>query len=227
MQRFTRAERYTHRTIALLMFILIGTAAALYIPDISAVVGNREVVKTIHSYSGFLLPIPIVLALFSLAFRRDSKELNRFHSHDWDWLRRKHTKPESIPAGSTREFGKFNAGQKINSAFTLGAILIMFGTGLMMFFSSLFTDDFRTGATFVHDWLALAIVIAVTAHTYKAFSDTTARLGMRTGNVPYSWVQKQHPEWALAITQPEVHPANENQRENQDESQRNPDPTQG
>jgi formate dehydrogenase subunit gamma len=218
MQRFTRAERYTHRSIAVLMFILIGTAAALYIPDISALVGNREIVKTIHSYAGFLLPVPIVLAVFSLAFRRDSKELNRFYPHDWAWLRRRHTRPTSIPAGSSREFGKFNAGQKINSAFTLGAILIMFGTGMIMFFSSLFTDDIRTGATFVHDWLALAVVIAVTAHTYKAYSDTTARTGMRTGTVPYGWVQKQHPEWALAVAQPEVHPTDEDQREDQDKS---------
>ena len=50
--------------------------------------------------------------------------------------------------------GKFNAGQKLNAAFTLGSILVLFGTGAIMFFSSAFPDDIRTGATFVHDWLA-------------------------------------------------------------------------
>ena len=43
--RFSRAERWSHRSIAFLMFVLFATAAALYIPDISAIVGNRQVVR--------------------------------------------------------------------------------------------------------------------------------------------------------------------------------------
>lgn len=224
MQRFTRAERYTHRSLAIIMFILIATAAALYIPDISAVIGNRDLVKTIHSYAGFILPLPLLIALFFLAFRLDARELNRFHPHDWAWLRRQRYPRESGVTYPTREYGKFNAGQKLNAAFTVGAISVMFATGMVMFFSSLFTDDIRTGATFVHDWLALAVVVVVTAHTYKAFSDTSARLGMRTGKVPYSWAQDKHPEWALAVTQPEIHPANENQSDDQDKGERNENP---
>jgi cytochrome b subunit of formate dehydrogenase len=203
------------------MFILIATAAALYIPDISAVVGNRDLVKTIHSYAGFILPIPLVLALFSLAFRRDASELNRFHPSDWAWLRRKPYPVEPGASYPTREYGKFNAGQKLNSAFTVGAIALMFVTGLVMFFSSLFTDDIRTGATFVHDWLALAIVIVVAGHTYKAFSDAQARMGMRTGSVPYSWAKTHYPEWVLAVTQPEVHPTNKDQSDDQDKREGN------
>lgn len=227
IKRFSKAERYTHRSIAVLMGILIATAAALYIPDISTVVGNRELVKTIHSYSGFLLPIPIVLALFSLAFRRDAQELNRFHPHDWAWLKRE-AKPDvvSIPVNSPTDYGKFNAGQKLNAAFTTGAIAVMFITGSMMFFSSLFTDDLRTGATFVHDWLALAMVIVLTGHTYMAFKDTSARVGMRTGEVPYGWANQHHPEWVLAVTQPEIHPADENQGDDQNKGQGNEDPPQ-
>jgi cytochrome b subunit of formate dehydrogenase len=206
------------------MFILIATAAALYIPDISAVVGNRDLVKTIHSYAGFILPIPLVLAMFSFAFRRDASELNRFHPRDWAWLTRKPYPVEQGAIYPTREYGKFNAGQKLNSAFTVGAIALMFGTGLVMFFSSLFTDDIRTGATFVHDWLALAIVIVVAGHTYKAFSDAQARMGMRTGNVPYSWAKTHYPEWVLAVTQPEVHPANKDQSDDQNKREGNENP---
>jgi formate dehydrogenase subunit gamma len=226
MQRFTRAQRYVHRSLAIIMFILIATAAALYIPDISAVVGNRDLVKTIHSYAGFILPIPLVLALFSLAFRRDAQELNRFHPRDWAWLKRQHYSVEPGVTYPTREYGKFNAGQKLNGAFTVGAIIVMFITGLVMFFSSLFTDDIRTGATFVHDWLALAVVIVITGHTYKAFADTQARKGMRTGNVSYVWAESHYPEWVLAVAQPEVHPADKDQRDDQNKSQGNKDPAQ-
>ncbi len=72
----------------------------------------------------------------------------------------------------------------------------MFGTGTMMFFSSLFPDALRTGATFVHDWLSLALIVVVVGHIYMAFNDATARLGMRTGSVPVSWAEREHGAWA-------------------------------
>ncbi len=36
----------------------MATAAVLYLPPISAAVGRRQLVVTIHVYSGLLLPIP-------------------------------------------------------------------------------------------------------------------------------------------------------------------------
>ena len=77
----------------------------------------------------------------------------------------------------------------------------------------------------MHDWLALVMVIVLTGHTYMAFKDVSARVGMRTGDVPYSWAKEHHPEWVLAVTQPEIHPSNENQRDDQNERQGNEDPT--
>ena len=165
MKRFTPIERFAHRSISILMFILLATAAALYIPDISVLVGNRQIVKTLHSVSGFLLPIPLLVAVFFPVFRMNMRELNRFHSHDFAWLKRQDSdciEPELEHPDSV--YGKFNAGQKLNAAFSLGSVLIMFATGMIMFFSSLFTDDIRTGATFVHDWLTLAIVAVVVDH---------------------------------------------------------------
>jgi formate dehydrogenase subunit gamma len=190
LQRFSRAERYLHRTIAALTFVLLATAAALYFPDISVLVGNRPLVSDIHVIAGFALPVPIVLALISRAFRRDADELNRFSPDDWRWLRSRDRRSGRIPVG------KFNAGQKLNSAFTLGWILVMLGTGSVMFFSSLFPDDIRTGATFVHDWLTLAIFVVVIGHIYMAMNDAEARVGMRTGEVSAEWAQREHPEWA-------------------------------
>jgi formate dehydrogenase subunit gamma len=97
--------------------------------------------------------------------------------------------------------GKFNAGQKLNASFSLGAIIVMFGTGMVMFFSSLFTDTIRTGATFVHDWLALALAVVVLGHIYMAYNDPVARRGMRTGIVPEDWAQREHGAWAAEMAQ--------------------------
>lgn len=189
LQRFTRAERYLHRSVAALTFVLIATGAALYLPSISVLVGNRPLVSNIHVIAGFVLPVPILLALLSRAFRRDAESLNRFSPDDWKWLRSRDRRSGSVPVG------KFNAGQKLNSAFTIGWILVMLGTGAIMFFNAYFPDDIRTGATFVHDWLTLVIVVVVGGHIYMAMNDAEARVGMRTGEVSAAWARREHAHW--------------------------------
>ena len=188
--RFSTAERWVHRTLGILILILIATAALLFIPDLGGLVGNRQTVRMIHEIAGFVLLIPLLLALLSRAFRDDAGRLNRFRPTDWQWLRSRDRRSGRIPVG------KFNAGQKLNAAFSLGAILVLFLTGTMMFFSSYFPDALRTGATFVHDWLSLAFIVVVVGHIYMAFNDATARLGMRTGSGPESWARREHGEWA-------------------------------
>jgi formate dehydrogenase subunit gamma len=190
LPRFSSAERWIHRSAGILIGILLVTAALLYIPDLSARVGNRQIVRVVHEIAGFALPIPLLLALFSRTFRDDAGRLNRFLPSDWQWLRSRDRRSGRI------RVGKFNAGQKLNAAFTLGAILVMLMTGALMFFSSHFADALRTGATFVHDWLALAFVVVVCGHMYMAFNDATARAGLRTGFVPAAWAQREHADWA-------------------------------
>lgn len=194
MPRFTRAERWAHRAIAILMVILLLTAAALYLPQVSAIVGNRPTVRLIHLIAGYALPIPILLALASAAFRADLSRLNRFTPSDWAWLRSRDRRDGRIPVG------KFNAGQKLNAAFTLGAIIVMFATGLVLAWSEWFPDDIRTGATFTHDWLTLVIVIVVAGHTVMAMKDPMARVGMRTGEVPTEWAEREHGAWLAEVS---------------------------
>lgn len=194
LPRFSKGERWLHRSIGLLMLVLFATAALLFIPDLSGLIGNRPLVRLIHEIAGFALPVPLLLAFGSRAFRDDAGRLNRFTPSDWQWLRRRDRRSGLIPVG------KFNAGQKLNAAFTLGAVIVMFGTGAMMFFSSLFPDALRTGATFVHDWLGLALIVVVCGHIYMALNDATARTGMRTGRVPVAWAQREHGTWADEAT---------------------------
>jgi formate dehydrogenase subunit gamma len=136
------------------------------------------------------VPIPLLVALGSRAFRSDAGRLNRFHPSDWEWLRSRDRRSGRIPVG------KFNAGQKLNAAVSLGAVIVLFGSGMVMFWSSLFPDTIRTGATFVHDWVALAFGVLVLGHIWMAYGDATARAGMRTGEVPLAWAEREHAEWA-------------------------------
>ncbi|MFF4239885.1 cytochrome b/b6 domain-containing protein [Actinomadura geliboluensis] len=197
--RFTRAERSIHHATALLMLVCLLTAALLYLPVLSTLVGRREMVKTVHVWCGFALPVPIVLGLLSRAFRADLGRLNRFAPHDWEWLRRSDRRAVQGGRG-VLPVGKFNAGQKLNAAFTAGAILVMLGTGEIMTFPDPWGDRWRTGATFVHDWLFLVVVVVTAGHLWEALRDRDALTGMLTGRVDRGWAARHHAAWADART---------------------------
>lgn len=192
VRRFSRAERWVHRATAALMGLCVATAGCLYPPFLAELVGRRHLVVTLHQWSGLLLPLPLLAGLASRALRADLGRLNRFGPHDRQWLRaalRRDHDPASRPAG------KFNAGQKTYAAWIAGAVLVMLGTGLMMWFTGLTPLVWRTAATFVHDWLALAVGIVLAGHIGMALGDPEARRGLRTGTVDRDWAREHHPYW--------------------------------
>jgi formate dehydrogenase subunit gamma len=190
LHRFSRAERAVHWTFAVLMIVCILTAAVLYNGSLALHVGHRRVVELVHVYSGFALPVPMVLGLVSVAYRADLHRLGRFAPSDWRWLRSRERRDGSI------RVGKFNAGQKLNASLTLGAVLVLLGTGTIMFFPGLTRLTWRTGATFVHDWFALGLGLLVVGHITFAVRDREARRGIRTGRVSTSWARAEHAAWA-------------------------------
>ncbi|MFE0192812.1 cytochrome b/b6 domain-containing protein [Streptomyces sp. NPDC059008] len=200
--RFTRAEHRVHRATATLMAVCVLTAGCLYLPFLAQLVGRRALMVTVHEWSGLLLPVPLLLGLASRALRADLRRLNRFGPHDRRWLR------AALRRRGGRPAGKFNAGQKLYAAWLAGAVLVMLGTGLLMWFTlpqalglvraggtPLVPLVWRTGATFVHDWLALALVLVIAGHVGKAYGDPESRRGMRTGSVDARWAAREHPLW--------------------------------
>jgi formate dehydrogenase subunit gamma len=187
--RFSIVERLVHRAVAVLMLTCITTAAILYNGFLSVPVGHRRVVKLIHVFSGFALPIPILIGVASAAYRSDMRRLNRFSPADWRWLRSRKRRDETIPVG------KFNAGQKLNSALSGGAIVVLLATGTLMYFPDLARLSWRTGATFVHDWFALGLGLLVIGHISYAVRDPGSRRGMRSGSVTTTWARTHHAAW--------------------------------
>jgi formate dehydrogenase subunit gamma len=113
--------------------------------------------------------------------------LSRWSSDDKSWLRRR-----------TREqarLGKFNTGQKLNAEFLAAAGVLMLGTGIILKWFSLFSLGTRTGATFVHDWVALAIWLSVGTHVLFALRDPVALGGMTRGRVTARWARTLRPRW--------------------------------
>lgn len=191
IRRFSRAERWIHRAFAVLMGVGMLTAAMLYWGPLSTLVGRRDLVETVHFFTGLLLPVPLLIGLVtSAAFRADARRLSRFQPGDAAWLRAGDRRRGAYPSG------KFNAGQKLNAAFVLGAVVVLLATGLMMYFFDLWPDDIRTGATFVHDAFAAMVVVVTAGHIWMAWRHPLAREGLRTGSVPRDWAEREHALWA-------------------------------
>ena len=172
--RFDHAVRIVHWSTAALFGLLMLTGAALYAGPISLLVGRREVVRTIHVVAGLALPVPLIVGLvgrWGARLRGDLGALNR--------------------SGS----GKFNRGQRLNATFLGAAAVVMLGTGSVMKWFSLFPLDWRTGATFVHDWFALGIWLSVGGHIFFAFRDPIALGAMLRGTVTARWARNERPRW--------------------------------
>ena len=58
--RFSRGERWAHRSLGLLMGSCLLTAFALYYGPISLAVGHRHTVELVHVWSGYALPAPLL-----------------------------------------------------------------------------------------------------------------------------------------------------------------------
>jgi formate dehydrogenase subunit gamma len=194
--RFSRAERMVHRATAVLMTTCILTAAVLYNGSIAVPVGHRHLVELIHVYSGFALPVPMLLGIVSFAYRADLRRLGRFTPEDRRWLRTRTRRDGTITVG------KFNAGQKLNASLACGSILVLLGTGVLMYFVGLAPLPWRSGATFVHDWFSLALGLLVVGHVVFALKDPEARRGMRTGSVSRLWARTEHAGWLHDLESP-------------------------
>lgn len=190
IERFDRTERVVHWVNAALFFTLMATGAILYIGELAALVGRREIVKHVHVVAGLALPVPIVLGLVRRAgaqFRSDAKALARWIPDDRWWLHRR--------TRHRAQLGKFNPGQKLNATFVSAAIVVMLATGSIMFWFQFFSDDWRTGATFVHDWFAFFIWVSVIGHIGFALSDRGALNAMLHGSVSEEWAMAKRPRW--------------------------------
>ncbi|MDP9403615.1 MAG: cytochrome b/b6 domain-containing protein [Actinomycetota bacterium] len=196
LPRFDLNERVLHWVNAVLFLVLMATAAVLYVGPLSSVVGRRVLVRDIHVWTGLFLPVPYLVARigpWSAGLRDDVRRLARFDPHDRRFVR-------TVGRDPTARLGKFHPGQKLNAAFTAGSIPVLLATGVVMRWFDPFPLTWRTGATFVHDWVALGLYVTVAVHIIKATSDGQAMSGMWGGTVSDGWARRRHPRWHEELT---------------------------
>jgi formate dehydrogenase subunit gamma len=184
-------ERAAHWSTALLFAILMATALPLYFVQVDQFIGRRVLVENIHTWSGVALPVPLVISLagpWGRRLRHDVRRFNLWTASEVQWLR-------SLGRRSVPRPDKFNPGQKLNALFIAGAIVVMLGTGSILKWYRFVPLDWRTGATFVHDVLALAIFIVVIGHIVFALTHRQALRSMFTGWVTESWARTHASGW--------------------------------
>jgi formate dehydrogenase subunit gamma len=148
-----------HGAFAALISVGIVTAAIMWVDTLSIAVGRRDLVRTVHLAAGLLAPLPLTIGLLSARFRCDVAHLERWSPADVEWLRASDRRSGRIPVH------RFNAGQKLNAALSVGALAVLVGTGTIMgglLWS--WPTSTRTDATWVHDWTAFALTLAVVGH---------------------------------------------------------------
>jgi formate dehydrogenase subunit gamma len=198
--RFSRAERGLHWATAAAVLVAAVTGLVLYVGPLTVLVGRRTLVKDVHVAAGLAMPVPLLVAYagrWRAAVRADVRRLARWTAADRRWLR-------SRGREGAEAVGKFNAGQKANAAFVLGMILVMLASGAIMRWPAPFDVAYRTGATFVHDWTAIATWLVVAGHILYGLADRGALRGIVTGSVTRRWAERHHPTWAAE--QPEAPP---------------------
>jgi formate dehydrogenase subunit gamma len=197
--RFDRVERAIHWVNAALFLILVVTGAILYLDALQRLIGRRALIEDIHLASGLALPVPVAIAVagwWGRGLRADLRRFNRWNRNDRLWFRALLKDRGNRTALLKQiEVGKFNAGQKLNAAFTAGAGLVMLATGVIMKWYHPWPLNWRTGATFVHDWLAVAVGIVIIGHVGMALRDPDALRSMWTGRISRRWAERHAPAW--------------------------------
>lgn len=196
--RFDRTERIAHWATALLVVVLVASGVILYVPALSLAVGRRLLVEDVHVFTGVFVFVPLgasVLGRSGRQLRRDLAALGRMTAGERIWLR-------TLGRSQRASIAKFNPGQKLNAAAVGGLLASLLLTGIVLRWGNVLPVSWRTGATFVHDWFALALTVLVLGHIAMALSHPAALASMLTGRITDDWARRHAPLWVAEVEMP-------------------------
>jgi len=197
VRRFAAQERRLHWLLAATFLAMLATGLILYLPAFAQVAADRRLWKSIHLGSAIAFWAGLVILLLSDtggALRRSASEMDRFDDDDLRWLRWSVARRGPEPPQ-----GRFNAGQKLNTAIIAGLMVVFTASGVLMYLQE--TDAAvrgRTSAILVHDVATWIAVPLIAGHLYLAVLNPSSRhslRGMVLGTVRRDWARRHHPKW--------------------------------
>lgn len=186
-------ERVVHWFYAISFILLFITGFGLMFHSfsfISAIFGGYEWMKLFHNYSGLVFGVSTFLAL--IVWFKDAAV---FTNNDIAWLKKGggyFWKVEDVP-----EPGRFNAGQKLYFILKIILGIIMFLTGLMMWFP--ITLGLTRGLVLLcyplHVFGVVILAGVVVVHIFLGTASPGTIQAMLTGKVTRAWARLQHGAW--------------------------------
>jgi formate dehydrogenase subunit gamma len=190
--RFTAPERTVHWMTALSFLYAAFTGLSLWSPSLfwlSSLFGGGEAVRRWHPWGGVTFAIAL-----GLMFRSWAKDM-RLDSDDREWLRQAHRYAVHDEKGLP-EAGRFNAGQKTLFWVQSLAALLLFASGVVLFWPDAMPRGLRLTAVLVHPSAAVVAIAGILLHIYMGTAAVPGALrGMIQGSVPEAWARAHHPRW--------------------------------
>ena len=198
--RFNRTQRTVHWLHSLSFLVLLGTGLSLYLPPLASIVGNRLLLRQIHIEAAIIFIFgPIIVTRLGNwgSVKEDIRQTDLWEKSDFQWLRRMGRKSKPVLG-----IGRFNAGQKLNSIFTIVTGTLFLTTGVIMWQNPRFPQWFVENAIFLHDALTWLVLVVWLGHFYfSAFHPVTRESlrGMTLGWVKGDWAEKHHRKWYIDV----------------------------
>ena len=128
--RFDAAERTLHWLLAITFLLMMASGLVLYLPSLATLAADRVLWKTIHLSSAVVFWAGLVALIpgNSHRLRTTAREIDRFDEDDGRWLRWAVAR-----SGAEPPQGRFNAGQKLNTAVVAGLMVVFTASGTLMY----------------------------------------------------------------------------------------------
>ena len=195
--RYSFPERAVHWMAALSFLYSALTGLSLWSTHLfwlATVFGGGSTVRRWHPWGGALFAF-VLGCMFSLWSRQ-----MRLDRDDRRWLRRAHKYAVHADAGLP-EAGRFNAGQKMLFWMQGAVTLILFASGVVLWFPEWMPRTLRLAAVLVHPMAAIASIGAIILHIYMGTAAVPeAFRGMIQGWVRPGWAAAHHPKWYREIS---------------------------
>ena len=206
VSRFSPTERLLHWLLAITFFIMLATGLILYLPSFAQLAASRMLWKTIHLGAAVAFWGGLILLLpgNTRELGATARQIDRFDDDDGRWLKWAVTRRGVAPPQ-----GRFNAGQKLNTAIIAGLMVVFTISGTLMYLQETNAGFRGTSAILAHDWATWVAVPLVLGHLYMALVNPTTRHSMRgilLGSVRRDWAAHHHAKWdpaAPPASQPE------------------------
>ncbi len=186
-------ERTIHWLLAISCLILCITGLGMMFHSMNflgTIIGGMKALKLLHNFMGLIFGISLLLSI-----RMWWREAGMFvFPEDWEWMKTAggylwHV--DHVP-----EVGKYNPGQKMFFLTVVFFGLIMFVTGLIMWFPGSFPLEYLIWLYPLHVLGFVVIFAFFFVHLYLGTIGSPGSLpAMLNGWVSRAWLKKQHPKW--------------------------------